>query len=98
MAITVELTRFRIAAGSEDALLAARPAMRADFRADRQGFLDAELVRPEDNQWLDIVRWASPADLADSHAQKADLPGIEAFFSAIQEVLTSEQGVASNAE
>jgi quinol monooxygenase YgiN len=89
---TVELTRFRVRSGHGAALLAARPRMLADFRADRAGFLGAELVRLPGDQWLDIVWWRSPGDLAASRAKGANLPGIKAFFAAIDELISSEEG------
>lgn len=92
---TVELTRFRVAPERTDALLAARPAMLEDFRADRVGFLEASLIRLADNEWLDIVHWATPADFAASRAKGANLPGIQAFFSAIESLVSSEEGTLS---
>ena len=76
-------------------LLRARPAMLAGFRDDRVGFLDAELVRLPDDQWLDIVWWRTPEDFAASRAKGANRPGIEAFFGAIDEVLSAEEGITS---
>ncbi|MET7394036.1 hypothetical protein ABZS66_11125 [Dactylosporangium sp. NPDC005572] len=90
---TVELTRFRVAPDREADLLRARPAMLADFRADRTGFVDARLVRLPDGQWLDIVTWNSHEDFAASRAKGANLPGIGAFFAAISEVVSAEEGV-----
>jgi hypothetical protein len=52
----------------------------------------AELVRLPGDQWLDIVWWRSPGDLAASRAKGANLPGIEAFFAAIDELISSEEG------
>lgn len=92
---TVELTRFRVLPENADALLAARPAMLADFRADRAGFIDAVLVRLPDDEWLDIVTWASPEDFAASREKGANLPGIAAFFSAIAELVSAEEGTSS---
>jgi quinol monooxygenase YgiN len=89
---TVELTRFRVAPNHTEALLKARPAMLEDFRADRAGFLGARLLRLAADEWLDIVDWRSPDDLAASRAKGANLPGIQAFFAAIDELLSSEQG------
>jgi len=91
----VELTRFRVLPDRAADLLAARPAMLADFRADRAGFLDAQLVRLPDDEWLDIVLWATPEDFAVSRAKGANLPGIAAFFGAIAEVVRSEEGTAA---
>ncbi|WP_433795664.1 antibiotic biosynthesis monooxygenase family protein [Actinoplanes sp. CA-252034] len=91
---TVELTRFRVEPDRVGDLLRARPAMLADFLADREGFLDARLVRLPDDQWLDIVTWSTPEDFAASRAKGADIPGIAAFFAAIAELVSAEEGVA----
>ncbi|HEY3200707.1 MAG TPA: hypothetical protein VGK55_09185 [Actinomycetes bacterium] len=98
MAATVELTRFRVTQDKTQALLAARQAMLADFQADRVGFLDALLVRLPDEEWLDIVQWRSPEDFAASRAKGANLPGIAAFFAAIDEVISSEQGIRTDGD
>ncbi|MBG0563746.1 antibiotic biosynthesis monooxygenase [Actinoplanes aureus] len=91
---TVELTRFRVDPERAGDLLAARPAMLADFRADRAGFLDAHLVRLPGDEWLDVVYWAGPEDFAASRAKGANRPGIAAFFAAIAELISSEDGTA----
>jgi quinol monooxygenase YgiN len=98
MTIFVELTRFKVAPDQVEALLAARPAMLTDFRADREGFLDARLVRLPDEEWLDIVEWRSAEDFTASRAKGANLPGIAAFFAAIAEVVGDEQGTLAHPE
>lgn len=96
---TVELTRFSVRSEQEKALLAARPRMLEDFRADRAGFIDAMLVRLPDNEWLDVVSWRSEADFVASRGKGANLPGIAAFFGAISQLVSSEQGsLADGAE
>jgi quinol monooxygenase YgiN len=92
MTTTVELTRFRVAPDRADQLLAARPAMIADFQADRAGFLGAKLVRVSDGEWLDIVEWRTPEDFATSRAKGANLPGIRAFFDLIDKLVSMEEG------
>ncbi|RSM84808.1 hypothetical protein DMH04_19580 [Kibdelosporangium aridum] len=92
MTTTVELTRFRVAPDKVDHLLASRPAMIADFKADREGFLSARLVRLPDNEWLDIVEWRSAADFAASRAKGANLPGVKAFFDSIESLVSAEEG------
>lgn len=92
---TVELTHFRVNPARTGDLLAARPAMLADFRADRTGFLDAHLVRLPGDEWLDIVFWASPADFAASRAKGANRPGVAAFFGAIAELISAEEGTTA---
>ncbi|MCK2214184.1 antibiotic biosynthesis monooxygenase [Actinomadura sp. ATCC 31491] len=92
MTTTVELTRFRVAPERAADLLAARPGMLADFRADRSGFLDARLVRMAEDEWLDIVEWRTPEDYAASRAKGANLPGIRAFFDLIDSLVSAEEG------
>lgn len=92
MATFVELTRFRVAPDKTEALLAARPRMLSDFSVDREGFLNARLVRLPEGEWLDIVEWRSPEDFAASRAKGGNLPGIAAFFAAIDELVSDEQG------
>ncbi|NKE62423.1 hypothetical protein FXN61_39095 [Lentzea sp. PSKA42] len=95
MTTSVELTRFRVAPGKAEALLAARPGMIADFEADREGFLGARLVRLPNDEWLDIVEWRSPEDYAASREKGANRPGIKAFFEAIDALVSAEEGVLS---
>lgn len=89
---TVELTRFRVEPARVEELLRTRPAMLADFRADRAGFLGARLVRLPGDEWLDIVTWSTPEDFAASRAKGANLPGIAAFFAAIAALISAEEG------
>jgi quinol monooxygenase YgiN len=98
MTTFVELTRFKVAPGQVEALLAARPAMVADFRTDREGFLDARLVRLPDEEWLDIVEWRSREDFEASRTKGTNLAGIAAFFAAIAEVVGDEQGTLAYPE
>jgi hypothetical protein len=95
---TVELTRFRVPSERADQLLAARPGMIVDFRADRAGFLGARLIRLPDGEWLDVVEWRSSDDFAASRAKGANLPGIRAFFDLIAEVVSTEEGTTHETE
>ncbi|MFI7642570.1 antibiotic biosynthesis monooxygenase family protein [Nonomuraea sp. NPDC049400] len=88
----VELTRFTVAPDRTDEMLAARPGMVADFQADRAGFLGARLVRLPGDEWLDVVEWRSPEDLAASRAKGANLPGIAAFFATLGDLVSDELG------
>lgn len=49
-------------------------------------------MRLPDDQWLDIVEWRSAEDFAASRAKGANLPGIAAFFAAIAELVSTEEG------
>ena len=92
---TVELTRFRVLPERTEELLAARADMLKDFEADRAGFLGARLVQLPDNEWLDIVDWATPEDFAASREKGANLPGIARFFAAIDSLVAAEEGVSA---
>ncbi|HET6985624.1 MAG TPA: antibiotic biosynthesis monooxygenase [Kribbella sp.] len=89
---TVELTRFRVLPEKTEELLAARADMLKDFEADRTGFLGARLVQLPDNEWLDVVDWASPEDFAASRDKGPNLPGIARFFAAIDSLVVAEEG------
>lgn len=89
---TVELTRFRVLPEKADELRAARADMLKDFEADRVGFLGARLVRLPDDEWLDIVEWATPEDFAASRDKGPNLPGIARFFAAIDSLVSAEEG------
>jgi heme-degrading monooxygenase HmoA len=91
----VEITRFRVPAARADTLLAARPAMLRDFQSDRAGFLGARLIRVAADEWLDIVFWRSPEDFAESRRRGANRPGIQEFFSLIDDVISVEEGTTT---
>ena len=91
---TIELTRFKVAADKAEELLASRPAMLNDFEADRTGFIRAQLVRLPNDEWLDIVEWATPEDFAASREKGGNLPGIARFFAAIDSLVSAEEGTA----
>jgi hypothetical protein len=92
---TVELTRFRVLPARTEELLAARADMLKDFEADRAGFLGARLVRLPNDEWLDIVDWATPEDFAASREKGPNLPGIARFFAAIDSLVVAEEGVSA---
>jgi quinol monooxygenase YgiN len=92
---TVELTRFRVLPEKTEELLSARAGMLSDFEADRTGYLGARLVRLPDDEWLDIVEWTSPEDLAASREKGGNLPGIARFFAAIDSLVVAEEGISA---
>ena len=93
---TIELTRFTVTPDKTAELLAARPAMLADFAADRTGFIAAQLVQLPGGEWLDIVEWATPQDFAASRDKGGNLPGIARFFAAIDALVTAEEGTLAD--
>ncbi|WP_203217394.1 antibiotic biosynthesis monooxygenase family protein [Nocardia arthritidis] len=97
METTVELTRFTVAPEQVSAMLAARPAMVADFESDRTGFLGARLIRLPNDEWLDVVEWRSAEDFAASRAKGPNLPGIAAFFATLGGLVSDETGTLAHA-
>lgn len=89
---TVELTRFRTAKGRADELLAARPCMLASFQDDRAGFIDADLSRIGDDEWLDVVVWDSPEAYAASRRKGGNTDAIRAFFAPIAALVSVDEG------
>jgi hypothetical protein len=89
---TIELTGLRTAPGEAQRLLDARHGMTASFRLDRVGFRRAELVRLGEDEWLDVIAWATPESFAASRVKGANTPEIARFFQAIAAVTFSAQG------
>ncbi|GIG01100.1 hypothetical protein Cci01nite_61930 [Catellatospora citrea] len=58
---------------------------------------DHRLIRLPAGEWLDIVDWNTPEDFAESRRRGGDRPGIQAFFSLIDEVISSEEGTTTEA-
>ena len=88
----LEVTRFAVAPERVGELLATRGAMLADFQADRSGFIRAQLVSMPGGQLLDVVEWHTREDYAASRAKGANLPGVAAFFGAIDHLVSAECG------
>jgi hypothetical protein len=56
----IEVVRFKTKAGvSEDALLAASRIGTREFFAKQPGFLNREMARSREGEWVDIVHWQS---------------------------------------
>ena len=65
--MTIEIAQFKIKAGVSDAeVLTASQEAHDGFLTTCNGFLDRELLKSSDEEWIDIVRWETMED-----AQKA---------------------------
>ncbi len=65
--MTIEIAQFKIKAGVSDAeVLTASQEAHDGFLTTYNGFLDRELLKSSDEEWIDIVRWETMED-----AQKA---------------------------
>lgn len=59
---TIEIYRVRIDPANVDRLLEIRDAAVAEFQEQVPELVRAELVRLEDDVWLDILTWSGPVD------------------------------------
>ena len=69
--IAVEWAPFTVVAGTDEAtLLAAADLVQTEFLSQQPGFIQRELLRGRDNQWVDIIYWNSreEAEQAERHA------------------------------
>ncbi len=56
----VEIAQFKIATGvDEQSFLKEAEAVQRDFLEKQKGYMDRELLKGEDGQWIDIVHWRS---------------------------------------
>jgi hypothetical protein len=88
----VHFTRFRVTAGREPAVLAARRASLRACRGAEPELRGAWLVRLADGEWLNIAMWAGPPgnEAFDDPAQAASRI---AFYGQIEEQLGEECGI-----
>jgi hypothetical protein len=58
--LVVELAQFKLGAGvDEQSFLKAAEAVQENFLKKQSGYINRELLKGEDNQWVDIVHWSS---------------------------------------
>jgi hypothetical protein len=82
-AMVIELARFRIREGAEEALLAERPAMIKALRERFPGCLAAYLTK-EDGEWLDVLLWRSRADAEEAARLITGVPACVEWFRHIE--------------
>ena len=77
--LTVELVTFKLIEGADEAaFLAAADAVMADIRR-LPGYVNRELLKSDDGQWIDVVHWRS-RDAALAAAELFNtLPSAQAF-------------------
>ena len=56
----LEIAEFKLAAGAdEQGFLKEADAVQRDFLERQKGYMDRELLKGEDGEWIDIVHWRS---------------------------------------
>ena len=80
--LTLEWAPFTLVAGVDEATLrAASDALQTEFLKEQPGFVRRELIRGQDNQWVDVVYWRSRADADQATIKIADSPVCHRYFS-----------------
>lgn len=88
--MTVEMARFVVKPGCEDAMLAERPAMVMAARKHFPAHRDAYLCKLDDGTWIDIVLW-SDREQAEAAAEGFyEYPDINDWFRHIERVVSFE--------
>jgi quinol monooxygenase YgiN len=80
---TLELARFTVRPGAEQALLAGRPAMVAALRARFPGCLAAYLTREDDGGYLDVIVWRDRTAAEEAARLVTTVPEVAAWFAHI---------------
>ena len=83
--MTIELARFTVHHGAEEALRAERPAMVRALRGRFPGCLAAYLTKEDDGSWLDVVLWRSRAEAEEAAREVQSVPECASWFRHIAE-------------
>jgi heme-degrading monooxygenase HmoA len=82
--LIVELAQFKLADGvDEQSFLRAADAVQEDFLRKQDGYIDRELLKGEDNQWLDILHWSSLEEAQQASEAMLQAPSAAGFMQAI---------------
>lgn len=82
----LEIARFTVKPDAEEQLLAEREQVIAHLRRHFPGLVDAQLVKLDNGEYLDLVRWASHEQALRAAAGAMEVPEIAAWFAHIAEV------------
>lgn len=82
----LEIARFTVKPEVEEEFLAEREQMIAHLRRHFPGLIDAQLVKLENGEYLDLVRWASREQALRAAEGVMEVPEIAAWFGHIAEV------------
>ncbi|HXV93042.1 MAG TPA: hypothetical protein VD813_07075 [Pseudonocardia sp.] len=82
----VQVFRARVRPDRVEALTAIRPKAVEEARAACPELLHAELVRVDEETWLDILTWSSPDGLEVLMSRSAGLPALGEMHALIEEV------------
>lgn len=90
MAQAIEMVRFTVKPGEEEALIDGRPGMLLALSEQHPGMVDARLARMDGGIWLDMIVWER-REMALAAAEDAPrIPAVAGWLSHIAEVLDME--------
>jgi quinol monooxygenase YgiN len=88
---TIEMVRFTVRPGAEEALVSERPAMVEAVRAEFPGMLSARLAKLDETTWLEHIVWTSRETARKATEKAHDIPAVAAWLSHIAEVIVVER-------
>jgi hypothetical protein len=89
---TVEIYRVRVDPANVDRLLEIHDAAVAEFQEQVPELLGIDLVRLEDDVWLDIIRWSEPVDDERLAAASACTPPAAELHTLMTDELGHDRG------
>jgi hypothetical protein len=90
VAPAIEIARFTVKEGAEEAMLAERPAMVRALRKHFPAHQDAFLTKLDDGSWMDVVLWSDRAQAEAAAEGVYAHPEIAVWFRHTDQVLGFE--------
>jgi hypothetical protein len=77
----IEISQFRLAKGvDEQSFLKGANAVQETFLKKQNGFIERELLKDENGQWVDILHWKTRADAERAAKEAMNNPVAAEFF------------------
>lgn len=82
--LTIEIAQFKLVPGTEDAgFLKAADVVQKNFLRKQKGFVDRELSKSDDGQWVDILHWKTMQDALKASEEMLKNPSCLDFIQKI---------------
>ena len=95
--LTVEWAPFKVSKQvSDQQLFDAANALENDFLNKQPGYLRRELLKGEDNNWVDLVYWSSPEQAQAASQSFMESTACQQYFALMTD--TDDSGVAHYAQ
>jgi hypothetical protein len=94
---TIELARFTVKSGEEEAFLAERDAMATAARENFDGFVDETLVKLDDGSYLSIWTWEARKHCDQAMARVDRVPSVTSWLAHMEKDVSMEFGVVVDA-